>query len=128
MGLYNFEPRFEPAIRSGRKQHTIRADRKYPDEPGDTMHGYVGLRHPGARLLFRWPCVKVERITIQHGPNRKFLPDDFRVFVEGQRLDKTECEGLAYHDGFDSFAEMMSFWHGRLPFKGSIIHWKRGDK
>lgn len=114
MGLYNFKPRFEEPILSGRKRHTIRAERKYPDKPGDTMHLYIGLRHPGARLLMRAPCVKVEPITISYLKT---------VIVAGVRLDSSECEALAKADGFRNFAEMMSFWDGRRPFSGFIFHW-----
>lgn len=119
MGLYDFQHRFVHAIRTGRKQHTIRAKRKHPDKPGKTIHCYVGLRHKGARLLGRWPCVKVEDITIIDGET---------VIVEGICLSETERDTLAYHDGFKNWLEMREFWNGRTPFQGHIIHWRRGDK
>lgn len=64
MGLYNFQARFVPFILAGAKTHTIRAVRANPDKPGNTLHLYTGLRHKGARLLMRVPCVKVEEIEI----------------------------------------------------------------
>lgn len=42
-----------------------------------------------------------------------------------QRLDVNEVEALARRDGFADFAEMMTFWSGRLPFYGHIFHWRR---
>lgn len=117
MGIYNFQERFVPFIVSGEKTHTIRAVRANPDKPGNTLHLYTGLRHKGARLLARVPCVKVEEIRIRAG--------DFAVFIDGQLLDHTESEQLARRDGFTSFQDMMNFWDGRLPFKGHIIYWRK---
>lgn len=48
----------------------------------------------------------------------------FSIVIDGNILAMDECETLAQADGFDSFAEMMQFWDGRLPFAGQIIHWK----
>ena len=113
MGLYNFKARFVPKIEDGSKRHTIRGRRRHEDEPGDTMHLFYGARTKQCRLLMRAPCTKVERIRI----------NDYAVFLEERILDRDECERLAVADGFDSFAEMMSFWDGRLPFEGKIYHW-----
>jgi hypothetical protein len=119
MGLYNFQERFVPFILDGRKTHTIRAPRANPDKPGNMLHLYTGLRHKGARLLMRVPCVKVEEIVITDTP----LP---RISIDGILLDLDEEETLARRDGFQNFAEMMQFWNGRLPFSGQVIHWKAG--
>jgi hypothetical protein len=115
MGLYNFQPRFVPFIEDGRKKHTIRAIRANVDKPGNIVHLYVGLRHKGARLIGRFECTRVESIVILPG---------YRVYVEGVELSKSECESLAKCDGFQNFMEMKEFWDGRLPFTGTIIHWK----
>lgn len=115
MGLYNFQPRFVPKIRSGEKTHTIRAIRINPDKPGNTLHLYIGLRTRSVELLMRVPCTKVETISID---------EDQQVQIGGEYLALDEREALARRDGFDNFAEMMRFWNGRLPFYGHIIHWK----
>jgi hypothetical protein len=127
MGLYNFKPQFVEPILKARKTHTIRAVRKHPDKPGDTMHLYTGLRRKGAWLIGRVECAKVETITIREESSIKF--DDatghlFAVKIDGQKLAADECEQLARRDGFSSFREMMDFWEGRLPFRGQIIHWR----
>jgi len=117
MGLYNFQPRFVPKILAGRKTHTIRSIRANPDKPGNMLHLYTGLRHKGAKLLMRVPCVRVEEIVITDTPL-------LRLIVDGHLLDSDEEQALARRDGFKNFAEMIAFWNGRLPFKGHIIHWK----
>jgi hypothetical protein len=114
MGLYNFEKRFVPFIKRGDKTHTIRAERKYPDVPGDLCHLYQGLRTKKAKLIFRAPCVKVQEIEIA-AMNR--------VVVDGVELAQDEREQLARRDGFKSWLDMMEFWLGRLPFRGQIVHW-----
>jgi hypothetical protein len=117
MGLYNFKARFVPKIEDGSKRHTIRGRRRYEDKPGDTMHLFYGARTKQCRLLMRAPCVKVDRIQITS------IAGKFDVFIGDSLLENDECERLAVADGFDSFAEMMGFWDGRLPFKGKIYHW-----
>lgn len=157
MGLYNFQERFAPRIRQwdadpehpDAKAHTIRAPRKggREDRPGDTMYLYTGLRRKGAARIIEPPiCAKVESVV--------FFPSDFKVEVwigpflsdvledsEKQReviedpmsfdlveLDAAEREQLAHRDGFESFAEMMAFWDGKLPWYGHIFHWAKMGK
>ena len=116
MGLYGFKAQFVPKILAGEKTHTIRALRKHPDKPGNTLHLYTGLRHKGARLLMRVTCTKVRSITIDRGG---------RIAIDGIQLSGDEEDRLARADGFVSYLEMMSFWVGRLPFEGHIIHWRK---
>ena len=122
MGLYNFKKQFAPFILEGSKTHTIRAMRAHPEKPGNMLHLYTGLRQKGATLLFRAPCVKVEEIEIEEIAEILQVPVHV-VRVDGESLDRGECEALARRDGFRDFTEMMKFWDGRLPFKGHIIHW-----
>lgn len=122
MGLYEFKPRFVPLIERGEKTHTIRPFREHADEAGDTLHLYTGLRRKGARLLMRVPCVKVEMIEIVEMPGKRF-PDEVDVYLNMQRLDRSEKDALAKRDGFADLVDMMNFWTGRLPFTGQIVHW-----
>ena len=121
MGLYNFQPRFVPFILSGAKTHTIRALRAHPDQAGNTIHLYSGLRHKGARLLMRAMCTRVEEITIRQTRAAKYR---YEIIIDGQVLDSDEITDLANRDGFACFGDMMDFWKGRLPFTGHVIHWK----
>lgn len=122
MGLYNFHARFVPFILDGRKTHTIRARRTFPDKPGNTLHLYTGLRTKHTRLLLRASCVRVETIEIKNGA----FGDEWHALVKinGETLDRSEREALARRDGFHDFSDMMAFWNGRLPFTGHIIHWR----
>lgn len=114
MGLYNFQRRFEPLILSGQKQQTFRGERKYPDIPGDTMHLYVDLRQPTARLLGRPPCI--ERI-----PGRILSPEI--VFLDGVMVGWNDLQDFARLDGFDDWPEMFNFFESRLPFVGDVYRW-----
>ena len=107
MGLYNFKAQFVPFILDGSKTHTIRAERKHGDVPGRTMHLYTGLRHKGARLLFRAPCVRVDFIRIEADYRVRIGAsvgsDDFPApYGEGQfhggfvELDESEKNYLAW--------------------------------
>ena len=119
MPLLNFKPQFVQPIREGRKRHTIRAERKIPVKAGDKLYLYSGLRQKGAYRILPEPviCSRVESIEI----NAKTTG---MVTVGGVPLDYDEREGLAFADGFQNWDEMLSFWEGRLPFKGNIIHWR----
>jgi uncharacterized protein YqfB (UPF0267 family) len=114
MGLYNFRSRFTSSILNGSKTHTIRANRVRSDKPGNIMYLYTGLRQKGAQLLMRAPCVRVEPI---------YIDAQQQIFLRGEPLSSDECEALALRDGFSSFADMMTFWDGRLPFHGQVYYW-----
>lgn len=116
MGLYNFAPQFVGRIEAGAKRHTIRAPRRHPDRPGNTLYLYTGLRHPGARLLARVQCTAVDEIVIDL---------DGEIAINGRPLSDAEAETLARLDGFDSLSAMLAFWQGRLPFQGHIIYWAK---
>lgn len=123
MPALNFKRQFEPHIRSKRKLHTIRAKRKRPIKTGDKLYLYTGMRTKSCQKIMDTVCVKVEDVRIWEV--RGEVPEDnFRIAVDGVGLEKDECQSLARADGFESFAEMMKFWDGRLPFSGDIIHWK----
>ena len=127
MALLNFQVRFVTKIEAGEKTHTIRAwrhrlNRKSqqrevkPIRVGETLHLYTGCRQPGARLLMRVPCTRVESIEIN-------AQTSGMVEIDGVPLDHSEREQLAMRDGFDNWDAMLAFWEGRLPFSGQIIHW-----
>jgi hypothetical protein len=125
--LLGFKSRFAPFIEDGRKTHTIRGIRKRAPRVGEICHCYMDPRRKTMRLLGRWPCVRIERILID---THRVLPSGnwkHHIWIEGTRLTNDECEVLARADGFPSFADMMEFWRGRLPFEGQIIHWDYGN-
>jgi hypothetical protein len=118
--LLGFKKQFVPMILSRLKTHTIRAKRKHPPRVGEICHCYTGLRQKGARLLGRWPCVKVQQIDIGPVRHGQQYAD---VWIDGLPLQQDELQALARRDGFGNFAQMMQFWEGRLPFEGYMIHW-----
>jgi len=134
MPLLNFKRQFVEPIREGRKCHTIRADRKNPVKPGDRLYLYCGARTKNCFRVLPEPvtCTKVLPVVFDRSNGGWVLyhaKAEAHVLcpaakIDGQILSRDECEQLARCDGFDSYAEMMGFWDGRLPFHGQIIHWK----
>jgi hypothetical protein len=132
MPALNFKKQFEPHIRSRRKRHTIRAKRKRPIKPGDMLYLFTGMRTKSCQKIMQTVCAKVEDVKIEMRAysGKGILARGLtfpHVIIEGIDLSGDEKEALAYADGFDSFADMMKFWDGRLPFSGDLIHWKEGD-
>jgi hypothetical protein len=143
--LLGFQDRFVSAVMRGEKTHTIRGERAVPIEVGDRLDLYKRPRQKGMKLLFRAPCVKVERIDIlvsAAGPEHEEFCKEFgmqrpntdqlyramhlacsTVIIDDHGLSPDEIEQLARRDGFSNFHEMLKFWSGRLPFEGTIIHW-----
>lgn len=122
--LLVFQRRFEAKVLDHSKRHTIRAKRKGKRQwrVGDVCDCYGDGRQKTMHLLGRWPCVKVQDIRIfeLRIARRQSMP---AVEIDGVLLTRDERERLAVSDGFTSFARMMDFWEGRLPFRGDIIHW-----
>lgn len=120
MPLLNFMPRFVDPIRLGTKHQTIRARRKIPIKPGDLLYLYCGARtaHCFKTLNEAVPCTKIREIIIRIGPMATY------VEIDGTRLARDEKEQLALSDGFQSFADMETFWKDRPSFEGNIIHWR----
>lgn len=126
--LLGFKRRFAPFVEEGSKTHTIRdrGKRRSFIAGKDVCDCYVDPRRETMRLLGRWPCTRVQEVRIfEH----KSATNGVSVFVCGVGLDHDEKNSLAWRDGFRSngrdgaFVEMLSFWKGRLPFVGDMIHW-----
>ena len=117
MPALNFKRRFVEPIQQRRKRHTIRANRKVPIRPGDELYLYCGMRTKECFPILEGPqqCTKVDVINIEENGS---------VAINCNWLAPDERERLAEADGFENFTEMMLFWTGRLPFTGSIIHWR----
>jgi hypothetical protein len=142
--LLGFKRRFEPYVLDGSKRHSIRAFRKRYFRAGDICDCYGDVRQTSMHLLGRFPCVRVEIISIFHRGDGSLA-----VYIGGQELTASEKDLLAWRDGFRSngsearpcgcFAEMTDFWleeHGVRPhryaprsldFQGQIIYWSRLD-
>ena len=116
MPVIGFRQRFVPAVRSGAKRQTVRAMRKRPFRPGDTLYLYEKFRTKGARLIRREICRGVDTV---------FVGDPWLLVVGGQKLDHRGRQAFAEADGFDSFEEFRAFLEEahELPFEGQVIRW-----
>lgn len=132
--LLGFKRQFAPYVEDGSKTHTVRSFRKLAPKVGDICHCYVDPRQKTMRLLGRWPCVRVEPITLdfeKHGIGYRL-----RITIADQILSFDEATAFAHRDGFrgsDSLDKMALFWMAtkRLtdsldskPWHGLVIHWK----
>jgi hypothetical protein len=122
MPAFSFKKQFVAPIQAGTKKHTIRGERtdgRVPAKVGDNLSLFCGMRTKGCFRILPGTvlCSRVESIEIDAKTSRM-------VTVDGVPLDYSEREALAVADGFRNWDEMLSFWEGRLPFKGFIIHWR----
>lgn len=119
MPAYSFKAQFCEPVETGRKTHTIRAKRAARPAPGQRFVGYYGMRTKQCRKLLESTITRVQDIAIWETPTGFCF-----VAIDGEVLANDEKEELAVRDGFKDFADMMTFWDGRRPFSGDIIHWR----
>ncbi len=117
MPAYNFQARFAPLVEDGRKQQTIRADRKDGRVPqvDDYAHCYTGMRTAQCRKLGMWLTVRVSRIVIQREG----------ILLDGAAIHCTDLDAFAQSDGFADWEGMLDWFdsqHG-LPFAGDLVQW-----
>lgn len=141
--ILGFQDQFVPFVEDGSKTHSIRAGERW--KVGMRADLFRNVRQKNMSLIFRAPVVKVQEIEIIPPP------DDFRcplcgspeihchepysrILIDGEELGSDERDLFAWRDGFrpwpdaptlttTAFDHMMTFWRGRLPFHGQIIHW-----
>lgn len=134
--LLGFKRQFADYVEEGSKTHTVRAFRVIPPRVGETCHCYVDPRQKTMRLLGRWPCVKVEPITIDFTPMG--IAYVLRLTIGDNTLSHDEALAFAWADGFrdgrrgGALDRMADFWiqSKRLadsvnaaPWHGQVIHW-----
>lgn len=121
-----FQKRFEAAIVSGMKPHTVRRRPMRMPEPGDRLSCRVweGLpyRSPQREILLV-EVEKVEDFLLMR------MPEGDRMRVGLKWLDAAEAEEFAQADGFVSFVEMREWFERthdlkRGPYEGIVLHWK----
>jgi hypothetical protein len=125
--LFNFQKRFAPAVESGEKLQTIRANRKDNRRPkaGDTAHLWTGLRTNKARLLGRRRVIECLSIHIDFEEMGARL-----IVVDGHRLDFEEAQTFARADGFESALQMIKWFRDTYKadaFDGFVTKWSRED-
>ncbi len=124
MVAYSFKERFAEDIIALRKRQTIRANRKRHARPGERLQLFTGMRTAKCRKLLKDDpvCIDVVPIVIE-------VKDEG---ISGLRIDGwdytyVESERFARADGFESLADMHSFWkaeHGIGRFEGVLISWR----
>jgi hypothetical protein len=116
----SFNKRFVDLVELGVKTQTIRANRKDGRRPvpGDQINCYFGLRTKHATLIKIGEITSVRDVRIE--PARKL------VWIGGSLLPPKKWDGFAKADGFEDYADMMSWWqrtHAAERFNGFMIQW-----
>lgn len=136
--LLGFKKQFAQLVEEGSKTHTIRAPRAIRPKIGETCHCYTGLRQRGARLLGRFPLVRLQEVVIR-SIERPSVP--LCVEIDGVQLSPDEANDFFHWDGFrpecytgplrtqaflyPSIEMAAEFWKDReMPWTGDLIHWK----
>lgn len=124
MPSLSFKKRFSPLILSLIKKQTIRAPRRRPIQPGDTLYLYEALRTKHSKHLIDMMCKNIFPIRIT---SKSIVISKSKKVVLSR---PHELNQFAQADGFDSWADMKSFWistHGKegspFPFTGTLITW-----
>jgi len=114
------------------KRQTIRAVRKVPIKPGDTLHLFTGMRTKGCRKIGEVTCRSLHEITIDHMHGKRLSEDAMPTmdwdggwiglyYEDPARFERE----LAKRDGFANAREMYDWFertHG-LPFHGVVVRW-----
>lgn len=119
MPALNFQKKFAPDVKSGKKKQTIRLKRKNPIKEGDTLYLYTGMRTKSCEKLREVKCDGVL---------------DFKIYGDGLTFEigqtpvhhNDSMNRIAIADGFKDWREMVQWFsktHG-LPFEGDLILWK----
>lgn len=130
MVAYSYQQQFVEPTWSGRKQHTIRANRTGRSRharPGEVLQHYVGMRTKSCRLFARSVCSEVLpiRLTFSSFGSKPLVTIGDRPSL----TDRRDLNKFAQSDGFDDWNTLVSFWlrhHGLTlkSFDGTIIYWK----
>ena len=124
MVAYSFQKRFGPPILSGRKRHTIRAERAGRSRHarlGEAVQLYTGMRTKHCRLLGEPACTAVLPVRMNLRAGIVFANDGWiRLPID---LDL-----FAVADGFRDWDDLLAFWAEQHPgvtdFSGVMIQWK----
>ncbi len=127
MVAYSYQEQFVEPTWSGRKVHTIRANRTGRSRharAGEQLQHYVGMRTKKCRLFGRSVCSDVQPIRLTFGER-----PSVKIGDRPPLTDRRDLNRFAQSDGFDGWNIMASFWlthHGLQVshFDGVIIYWK----
>lgn len=117
-----FQDRFAELVRAGTKHQTIRAPRKRPIQPGDTL---VFYRWTGAAYRSKTETLREGVCTETHKIEIHDCQYGFVVLLDDAPLSREEAEAVAKADGFTCIMSFLAWFdktHG-LPFEGVLIKW-----
>ena len=118
MPILGFRPQYAALILAGRKDQTIRAPRKFPIRPGDTLHLYTGMRTKACRKIGTAVCSEVFHLYISH---------HLRTCGTTERGPFTpqERDALAQRDGFSRWEELRGVLGDMHPGREGfdVIRW-----
>lgn len=149
--MTGFKARFEPFVKDGSKQHTLRDIRKGTRQivQGDRLDCYGNVRQKTMHLIGRWVCIRVQvaqfRFAVANGTEYP------RMSIDGVELSPDERDAFAWRDGFrhafptpkeinlkpysystdGCFSMMMQYWIAEgatFPFEKQLLHWKFFDR
>lgn len=125
MAILSFKKRFAGKVRNGRKRQTIRAVRKYPITPGETLYLYTALRTKYAEKLREVKCKAVLNITIYLNSGLiDVLETTKHAHVRYTYCTTDNLNYFARRDGFKNWDDMKAFWiaeHGVKKGKRKVI-------
>jgi hypothetical protein len=115
MPSLSFQKRFAPAIISGEKTQTIRAQRKRPIKVGDKLYLVTGMRTASCKKIKEAVCTSTRYVNIYR---------DRVIYADGQEVHALDL--FAQSDGFEDFRAMIVWFekNHELPFYGQIIRWQ----
>lgn len=123
MVAFNFNARFETAIREGWKTQAIRRGRRVRNvRPGEVLQLFVGQRTPDCRRICPdVRCTDVMTIQITFGEDFGIV----RIVTDG--VPVKDLDAFAVRDGFIDSGDMARFFketYGPLEvFHGLVIEW-----
>jgi hypothetical protein len=124
MVAYNFKAMFVDPILVGRKNHTIRGDRKRHARPGELIQLQHGSRFKPIRFGVS-RCEFVCRIGLQFEPRSITIVGEDST-NRTSALIFGEFDDFAQADGFADWEALERFWwdtHKAKSFRGVIIGW-----
>lgn len=114
MPVFMFQPPMAELIWSEKKRQTIRRVWKRPVKPGQRFVAMIWHRTPWCQRIFEGVVTSVVPITIT----------EHHITIDGRIVRPSTAEHIARADGFQTCAEMRSWFRERydgLPFRGCII-------
>ncbi len=128
MVAYSFKRFLVEPIRSGRKPHTIRADRKRHARPGETLQLYTGMRTKACMLIGTATCSDVQPITLDFVGETIKIGHRRPIRRRSRGPDRyAELDAFAWSDGFENWPALFRFWgqeHAAIArWSGVIIFW-----